>query len=95
MELCHENDWLWNWKISEKQKTVLLQRNETHIYGLMRLSDSLKKQEVKKEIKFSQKQEVDDVIHRELSRGNKLPVIGSLRLRADLCDCHEANIVTR
>ena len=44
---------------------------------------------------FSQKQGVDDVIHRELSLGNKLPVIGSLRLRTDLCDCHEANIVTR
>ena len=44
---------------------------------------------------FSQKQEVDDVIHRELSRGNELPVIASLRLRTDLCDCHEANIVTR
>ena len=46
MELCHENNWLWNWKISEKQKTVLIQRNETHTYGLMRLSDSLKKKEV-------------------------------------------------
>ena len=46
-------------------------------------------------VTFSQKQEVDDVIHRELSRGNELPVIASLRLRTDLCDCHEANIVTR
>ena len=52
MELCHENNWLWNWKISEKQKTVLIQRNETHTYGLMRLRDSLKKQEVKKEIEI-------------------------------------------
>ena len=84
MELCHENVWLWNWKISEKQKTDLFQRNETHIYGLMQLSDSLKKT-------GSQ----NDVIHKELSRGNKLPVIASLRLRTDLCDCHEANIVTR
>ena len=84
MELCHENNWLWNWKISEKQKTVLKlwphavewffkkKRKSKNRLSFARLPS----------MTFSQKREVDDVIHRELSRGNK-------------CDCHEANIVTR